>query len=291
MRTAASAARTTCLPTWTSPAGLWWRKWMTSPPLLEGIVRLGGPLLTSVSCQPYFADQDIPAVMERLASAGFVNVHTSSDTHADTAVADLSPSEEELLAATRKGHKSGIKKSLREGMEVAERRDEEAVREFILRRDQMFSSRMGAKGTRRLERHTAAIKGLIDRDLAFLLFAQHGGATLAGGLFLKSFERVIYYQGFSSDDDSPDNLPKATLLVWQAMLMAKRMGCALFDMGGVAFETEDPAMLMINRFKLGFRPVQQLFVGRHESRPRPGIAALERYVGRLLSRSRKNPHG
>jgi lipid II:glycine glycyltransferase (peptidoglycan interpeptide bridge formation enzyme) len=65
-----------------------------------------------------------------------------------------------------------------------------------------------------------------------------------------------------ASDNEQRNLMSTYLLQWQAILEAKKMGCKLYDFGGVVSETETGhSWAGISRFKRGFGGNEYQYIG------------------------------
>jgi lipid II:glycine glycyltransferase (peptidoglycan interpeptide bridge formation enzyme) len=87
---------------------------------------------------------------------------------------------------------------------------------------------------------------------ARLLVAKNDKQWLAAGIFTFVGRTSVYYYGASCNQSRELNAP--TLLQWEAMKLAKRIGCSEYDLLGIARDEEDRhhQLARVTRFKKKF---------------------------------------
>ncbi len=181
----------------------------------------------------------------------------------NTAITDLSPSEEDLLAAMKSKWRYNIRLATKRGV---------AVREIT--RPQNSTDELRAFYT--LYAETGARDGFLIRPFAYyetvwnaflteqakaenhtggaLLLAEHAeeDAPLAGLFLMRHLDTAWYFYGASSERRRRD-MPNY-LLQWEAMRWAKAQGCTRYDWWGAPtnIDDEEDAMQGVWRFKQGF---------------------------------------
>jgi peptidoglycan pentaglycine glycine transferase (the first glycine) len=170
----------------------------------------------------------------------------------ETFVVDLSPAEEELLAAMKPKARYNIGVAKKRGVNVAMSSDAKYVEAFI-----------------RLVTGTADRKGIVPHPKSYyeamcvsllgeggmIFAAEKDRSIVAANLVVFHGNTATYLHGGSDERFRADMAP--FLLQWEAMCDAKRRGCARYDFGGVSMsELEAGAgkWLGITRFKTGFSP-------------------------------------
>ncbi|GAB4533296.1 MAG: peptidoglycan bridge formation glycyltransferase FemA/FemB family protein [Anaerolineae bacterium] len=123
-----------------------------------------------------------------------------------------------------------------------------------------------------------------------LLLAEVDGEPVAG-LFLFSFEQTAWYM-YGASTSRHRNLMPNYLLQWEAIRLAKRLGCTEYDMWGApdCFDESDP-MWGVYHFKTGFGAKTARGIGAFDYAPRPWLywfytVAMPRILS-LMRRIRK----
>ena len=173
----------------------------------------------------------------------------------DTVLLDLSPGEDELLAAMHRKNRYNVRLAGRKGVRVVQVSDRQiaagalsswyrlyrqtATRDRITIHAQAYYERLFA---------VAAVEGTPDLRL---YLASHDEELLAGIIVVHYGDGATYLYGASSDRKR--NLMPNYALQWHAISEAKRLGCAWFDFFGIP-PADDPAHPMhgLYRFKTGF---------------------------------------
>ena len=166
----------------------------------------------------------------------------------NTVVLDLRPEEARLLARMKAKTRYNIRLAGRRGVQV--RPGDEADLETFYRLYQATARRDGF-----LIRPSAYYLDLWTQFLragrARLLLAEVEREPIAG-LMLFVFKQTAWYMYGASGDRHRQLMPNH-LLQWEAIRLAKRLGCTQYDMWGAPdrFDQSDP-MWGVYRFKIGF---------------------------------------
>jgi len=178
----------------------------------------------------------------------------------DTVLVDLSPREDEMLAA--------MKPKWRYNVKLAEKKDV-TISSVDSRTASALEIDSGIERFYGLYRETAArdrialhgqkyYRGLFQfaaedptAPAVRLYFAEHGGRPLAAIIVLVGQDQAVYLYGASGNEGR--NLMPAYALQWRAMRDAKAAGCSSYDLFGIP-PNDDPGHPMhgLYRFKTGF---------------------------------------
>ena len=113
----------------------------------------------------------------------------------------------------------------------------------------------------------------IQAERAHLLLAEVEGEPIAG-LILFHFGQKAWYMYGASSSRHRELMPNY-LLQWEAMRLAKRLGCAQYDLWGAPnhFDESDP-MWGVYRFKTGFGGETMRGIGAYDFSPTPWLYSL-----------------
>ncbi|MBA2362838.1 MAG: peptidoglycan bridge formation glycyltransferase FemA/FemB family protein [Chloroflexia bacterium] len=177
-----------------------------------------------------------------------------------TMLVDLTPSEEELLAAmkskTRYNTRLGAKKGVRivEDNSLEAREEFHTMMELTAQRDGFFK--------RPHNYLFACWQAMYDADRAHLFFAVHEEQKLAGILIFTFGHKYWYTVGASTDEKR--NLMPTYQLQWEVVRWAKEQGITFYDMVAIPNPenlNEEDSMYGLYRFKAGFGGRVAEFVG------------------------------
>ncbi|MFN2146063.1 MAG: lipid II:glycine glycyltransferase FemX, partial [Anaerolineales bacterium] len=204
----------------------------------------------------------------------------------NTVLVDLSKSEDELLSCMKQKTRYNIRLAGRRGVTIRQGSEidldlaykmylETSIRDEFVIRSEMYYRTLWDK--------------FMKEGLAKLLLAEFEGQPL-GGLILFVFGKFAWYFYGMSNQQHIDKMPNY-LLQWEAMRLAKNMGCQVYDMWGAPeiFNSTD-GMWGVYRFKSGFGGTVVHTPGAFDYAPRKGIYILfNRILPRLLGimRSRR----
>jgi lipid II:glycine glycyltransferase (peptidoglycan interpeptide bridge formation enzyme) len=174
----------------------------------------------------------------------------------DTVLIDLTPSEEDILAAMKPKWRYNIRLAAKKAVEVS-CHGADAVSEFYrLYRETAARDRIALHPEayyRRLFEVVDEYRARGDEDALDLRLwiARKDGVALAAIITLFRADEAVYLYGASSNEGR-ECMP-AYALQWEAMRAAKSFGCARYDLFGIP-PSADPAhpMAGLYRFKTGF---------------------------------------
>jgi lipid II:glycine glycyltransferase (peptidoglycan interpeptide bridge formation enzyme) len=183
--------------------------------------------------------------------AGFTPAQTIFDYHTTLEAALLDDSEA-MLRSFRKGTRSAIRQAQRAGITTDEGGQAEA--QWV---ESFYADMVARKGaTPRPKGFFVRLAAFIEQnpDSGFLLISQLGERSLGGIFILRHGQRALYAFGASGRPER--GLPMTHLLHFEAMIRARRLGCAVYDLCGFSTGTgaqgERSARQSINLFKSGF---------------------------------------
>lgn len=177
-----------------------------------------------------------------------------------TMLIDLTPSEEELLAAMKSKTRYNTRLGAKKGVQIVEdnsleaREDFHTMMELTAQRDGFFK--------RPHDYLFACWQAMYDANRAHLFFAVHEGQKLAGILVFTFGHKYWYTVGASTDEKR--NLMPTYQLQWEVMRWAKGQGITFYDMVAIPNPgnlSEDDSMYGLYRFKSGFGGRIAEFVG------------------------------
>jgi len=155
---------------------------------------------------------------------------------------DVSPPEERLWGALDASTRQAVRKATRSGVEVRRLEGREGARAF-------HGLHVALRKTkyRLLAQPAAFFENLVDQftpgDGWHALGAWHQGELVAGAVFLRWGE-VLYYKFGASRTDHLAPRPN-TLLMWQAVLQARSLGCRSLDLG--PSDDDQPGLIRFKR--------------------------------------------
>lgn len=199
-------------------------------------------------------------------------------------VADISRSEEELLAAMKPKTRYNIRLASRRGVKVFATR-EEKYRQAFLGLMQATSDR------KEIVPHPRAyyerLLTALPEETCRLFVAEYEGQVLAANLLILFGATATYLHGGSSDTHRDAMAPY--LLQWEQMRFAKEHGCTRYDFGGIRTEATDrqasaaSSWQGITRFKTGFSPeaIPVVFPGAYDIILNPQTYLLYEYLRHL----------
>ena len=166
----------------------------------------------------------------------------------NTVISDLTPSEDDLLAAMKPKWRYNIRLAERRGVVVRPGAAADLPAFYA-----MYAETGGRDGflVRPFDYYRAIWARFLADGLGCLLLAEVAGAPVAG-LILFRFGPTAYYFYGASTAQSRETMPNH-LLQWTAMRWAKSAGCTRYDWWGApdVLEESDP-MWGVFRFKQGF---------------------------------------
>lgn len=167
----------------------------------------------------------------------------------NTVAIDLTPSEDELLAAMSQNTRRKIRVAQRDGVTVRRGTLDDLPLLYDLYR--VTSQRDGFL-IRPAEYYLHEWRYLMQADMAQPLIAEFDGKPIAHVILLHFARKCFYFYGASANEER-DKMPNY-LLQWEAMRWAKGRGYALYDMWGAPDQfIESDGMWGVYQFKRGFR--------------------------------------
>ena len=202
----------------------------------------------------------------------------------NTVLVDLTPDDETLLAAMKPKTRYNVRLAQRRGVRVW-RAGQSDLRAFFALY-QTTSQRDGFL-IRPFAHYQDLWSRFIDARRAHLLFAGLGPEPIAGLLLFVLGPTAWYMVGASSD--AHRELMPSHLLQWEAMRLARQLGCTRYDMWGAPdrFDQSD-RMWGVYRFKTGFGGDTVRGLGAYDFAPSPRLHHLYGVImPRLLAAMRR----
>jgi hypothetical protein len=163
---------------------------------------------------------------------------------------DLAGSIENINSLLRKGHKSDLKKAVKEGITVEELKDESDLKHFTDIYLEMCRAR--AIGGHSAKEIIDICNYLVNNKRGQLLLARDCNGTLIGGAILAYQGISVRYLLGASDPERRD-LPLLHLVIYEAIVRSKSMNFRYFDFWGYNhFAEQGDQGYNINHFKKGF---------------------------------------
>ncbi|HPR34629.1 MAG TPA: peptidoglycan bridge formation glycyltransferase FemA/FemB family protein [Anaerolineaceae bacterium] len=180
---------------------------------------------------------------------------------------DLEKSEDDLLAAMKQKTRYNIRLAARKGVQV---RHGELAELSILYK--MYAETAVRDGfvIRHEDYYLKTWREFIEAGMAKILIAEVENEPIAA-LILFHFNRTARYMFGMSTENSRDLMPNH-LLQWEAMRLAKQLGCHTYDMWGApeVFDESD-SMWGVFRFKEGFNGTVTRTLGAWDYTTRPWL--------------------
>lgn len=147
-------------------------------------------------------------------------------------ILDITPAEDELLRGMRKTTRYSIRKAQQEGVKIISTAARDALDDFWkIYRTTAKRQHFAPFSLRYIK---TEFEAFANDNKAKFLFAKYRGEIITGALILFDVSSAFYHQG-ASGAHYP-NIPAAQLLQWQAILEAKKRGCARYNFWGIAPE-------------------------------------------------------
>lgn len=163
-----------------------------------------------------------------------------------TALIDLTLSPEEILANMKQKGRYNIKIATKHAVEVHEAEKNSENIQMFYRLMQETCSRDNFSGN-----SYSFYEKFLQQEQTLLVFAFHENTPLAAGIYIKSWDVMIYYYWASSSEKR--NLMAPYLLHWQMIQKAKSLNCHYYDFLGVAAAWEKNSPLAwVTDFKTKF---------------------------------------
>lgn len=180
---------------------------------------------------------------------------------------DLRKSEEELLSTMKQKTRYNIRLAARKGVQI--RQGELAELPMLYK---MYAETAVRDGfvIRHEDYYLKTWRGFIEAGMAKPLISEFENRPIAG-LILFFFNGTARYMFGMSTENSRDLMPNY-LLQWEAMRLAKQLGCHTYDMWGApeVFDESD-SMWGVFRFKEGFNGTTTRTLGAWDYSTRPWL--------------------
>lgn len=185
----------------------------------------------------------------------------------NTVLLDLTKSEEDLLAAMKQKTRYNIRLAARKGVRVRQGMVAELPMLY-----KMYAQTAVRDGfvIRHADYYLKTWRGFIEADMAKILVAEADSQPIAA-LILFHFNGTARYMFGMSTENSRDLMPNY-LLQWEAMRLARQIGCRTYDMWGApeVFDESD-SMWGVYRFKEGFNGTTTRTLGAWDYTTRPWL--------------------
>lgn len=177
-------------------------------------------------------------------------------------VLDITPPEEALLKKMRPKTRYNIRVAEKNGVEVQERTDDEAL-ETYLKLYFETTKRQGYHG-HTPEYHRAVWKTLRQSNMARLLIATYQKEPLTAWMLINFRDSLYYPYGGSSETHR--NVMASNLVAWEAIKLGKKLGLKNLDMWGALGEDADPKdpWYGFHKFKAGYGGKLVEYIGTYD---------------------------
>ncbi len=206
-----------------------------------------------LTIQPEYIPQESAEILENLIK-NKLPVQYLNDSNNWTSISiDLSRSEDEVMKAMSKGHKSDIKKAAKSGLNVLSNFTSEQFEQFTSIFTKMHRERKLAEPANGFESFLKDVKKKFESSGSgkFLLVANADQKILGGIALIYQGSVVRYFKGAA--DPEVRNLPVLHLAIWEGIRSSAAKGFKQFDLWGYNhFAKESEQVFFINRFKKGF---------------------------------------
>jgi peptidoglycan pentaglycine glycine transferase (the first glycine) len=233
-------------------------------------------------------DDNRPSTANALAARGW-RYSTEQIQFRNTALLDLTPSPDDLLAGMKSKTRYNIRLSERKGV---------TVRGGTIRDIPCFYEMYAETGRRDgfiirpFEYYADAWQTFLQADLAHMLLAAVEGQVVAG-IILFRFGNKAWYMYGASTDQHRNRMPNYALQ-WAAICHARSIGCTTYDLWGApdVLDEQDP-MWGVWRFKEGLGAQFTPHIGAFDYPARPLLyrvygVILPKYLGLLRRRHRQD---
>ncbi|OGO40202.1 MAG: hypothetical protein A2Z03_01210 [Chloroflexi bacterium RBG_16_56_8] len=202
----------------------------------------------------------------------------------NTVLLDLTPSEEQLLAAMKPKTRYNIRLAQKRGVHI-----ELGTRDDLQLFYHMYAETSARDGflIRQFAYYRDAWGMFIEAGRAQMLLAQIDGETVAGLILFVFGDRAWYFYG-ASRNAHREAMPNH-LLQWEAIRWAKAHGCTVYDFWGAPDTLDENApMYGVYRFKEGFGAKFTQHIGAYDLVVNPALYFLYAVVRPwYLARQRK----
>ena len=178
---------------------------------------------------------------------------------------DLSPDEDQLLAALEKDTRWSVRQAEKRGVAVRDASGDADLRALY----DLYAETGQRAGfiTRTWDYYRRMWGTLVDAGHAKVRLAEKDGKAVAGALTWRCGERDVYQS--AATNDAGRTAYAAYALLWRCIIEARKGGARRFDFGGIPLDTtrKDDPMYGPYMFKKGFGGTPRRFVGAHDVVP------------------------
>lgn len=193
---------------------------------------------------------------------------------------DISLSEDALFQAMKSKTRYNIRLAEKYGVKVFETREQKYIEAFL----DLITATSGRKGiTSHPRGYYETFFSVLPEDVCRLFIAEYEGQVLAANLVIFYGDTVMYLHGGSSDLHREVMAPH--LLQWEQIKVARSLGFAYYDFGGVKTAAESSSWAGITNFKRGFSPKTEptIYPGTYDIVLAPFSYTLYRMLQKLKS--------
>lgn len=166
-------------------------------------------------------------------------------------LADLTKTEEELLAAMHSKTRYNIRVAQKHGVTVQEQTDADTLEQFITLQKETSKRQKFYLHTD--DYYRTVFQSLLPQNMVTLLVAKHPNGQVLSIWFLVIFKKIFtYLYGASSQEHK--HMMANNLIAWEAMRLGKQLGLEILDFGGTYSNVRNPKdpRFGMHRFKKGF---------------------------------------
>lgn len=185
---------------------------------------------------------------------------------------NLTPTEEELLAAMHQKTRYNINLAAKKGVTIAEDSTDQGLEEYLTLLDHT-TKRQGfyAHNAAYFRNMWTAMRGA---GIAHIFKAVYEGKTLSVWIIF-IFNGVLYYPYGASSREHREVMAN-NLLAWEVIKFGKAHGCKMFDMWGSLGPNPNPSdpWYGFHRFKEGYGGVLSQFIGTYDLVINPSLYGI-----------------
>lgn len=193
---------------------------------------------------------------------------------------DISLSEDALFQAMKSKTRYNIRLAEKYGVKVFETREQKYIEAFL----DLITATSGRKGiTSHPRGYYETFFSIFPKEVCRLFVAEYEGQVLAANLVIFYGDTVMYLHGGSSDLHREVMAPH--LLQWEQIKVARSLGFAYYDFGGVKTAAENSSWAGITNFKRGFslKTEPTIYPGTYDIVLAPFSYTLYRMLQKLKS--------
>ena len=174
-----------------------------------------------------------------------------------TYIVDLTKSEDQLLEAMHNKTRYNIKVANRHNVQIVEMTNDQGFEIYL---KLLFDTTRRQGFFLHTEKYHRDLWKVLKKTLMpHIMLAQYNGQTLSAFMLFTLKDRLFYPYGASIDEHR--ETMASTLLMWESIILGKKLGCQSFDMWGSLgpFAKDSENGYGFHRFKQGFgRPISPI---------------------------------